>query len=264
MSHQIFIKLPASKTRKKVICKCNVCKGKKEPCDPRTRYAYIEKYGICEDLVDSSELQANIPSSADPQIESSCTSLADIFSHNLLDLDFQEEPFLVNKKDKKKAKSIIRELPDIDIILETLNISDYEEEVAEIEPKSDNEETIMDYSAPDIENGDEEVFKNIDNLDNSFGWILIWILRYQQRYRLPDTATESLVKFMHYLLTYLDQDQFNNFPESLYLAQKLMGLGLHINNYTPCSACDKLYEPSNVTTKKPEQIPICLYCTFAE
>ena len=58
----------------------------------------------------------------------------------------------------------------------------------------------MDYSAPNIEN-EEEVF---DNLDNSFGWILIWILRYQQRYWLPDTATESLVKFMHYLLTYLD------------------------------------------------------------
>jgi len=31
----------------------------------------------------------------------------------------------------------------------------------------------MDYSAPSIEKEDEEVFKNIDNLDNSFGWILI-------------------------------------------------------------------------------------------
>jgi len=69
---------------------------------------------------------------------------------------------------------------------------------------------------------------------------------------------------MHYLLIYLDKNQFNNFPESLYLTRKLMGLGLHINNYTPCPACDKLYEPSKVITKKPEQIPICLYCTFVE
>ena len=178
----------------------------------------VKKYEIWKDVVNLSELQANIPSSADPQIESSCTSLANTSSHNLLDLDFQEEPFLVNKKDKKKAKSIIREQPDIDIILETLNISDYEEEVAEIKPENNNEETIMDYSASDIKNGDKEVFENIDNLDNSFGWILIWILKYQQRYWLSDTATESLVKFMHYLLTYLDQDQFNNFSESLYLA----------------------------------------------
>ncbi|CAG8849128.1 8715_t:CDS:1, partial [Racocetra persica] len=137
-------------------------------------------------------------------------------------------------------------------------------EVAEIEPDSDDEETIMDYSASDIENEDEEEFEHIDNLDNSFGWILIWILRYQQRYRLPDTATESLVKFIHYLLTYLDQDQFKNFSKSLYLARKLMGLGLRINNYATCSACDRLYEPSKVTTKKPKQIPMCLYCTFVE
>ncbi|CAG8768136.1 24254_t:CDS:1, partial [Racocetra persica] len=39
---------------------------------------------------------------------------------------------------------------------------------AEIEPESDDEETIMDYSAPDIENGDEKKFDHIDNLDNSF------------------------------------------------------------------------------------------------
>ncbi|CAG8830878.1 25195_t:CDS:1, partial [Gigaspora rosea] len=78
-----------------------------------------------------------------------------------------EESFIVEKKDKKKAKTIIREQPDINIILETLNISDYEEEVAEIEPENDDEKTIMDYSAPDIENEDE-VFENIDNLDNSF------------------------------------------------------------------------------------------------
>ncbi|CAG8835322.1 11930_t:CDS:1, partial [Racocetra persica] len=40
--------------------------------------------------------------------------------------------------------------------------------VAEIEPKSDDEETIIDYSAPDIKNGDEKEFKHIDNFDNSF------------------------------------------------------------------------------------------------
>ncbi|CAG8805435.1 14864_t:CDS:1, partial [Racocetra persica] len=56
---------------------------------------------------------------------------------------------------------------------------------------------------------------------------------------------------------------FQNFPESLYLAQKLMGLGLRINNYTTCSACNKLYDPDKVT-RKLEQIPIFLYCNFVE
>ncbi|CAG8851007.1 505_t:CDS:1, partial [Racocetra persica] len=39
--------------------------------------------------------------------------------------------------------------------------------VAEIESESD-EETIMDYFAPDIKNKDKEEFEHIDNLDNSF------------------------------------------------------------------------------------------------
>ncbi|CAG8830483.1 26763_t:CDS:1, partial [Racocetra persica] len=39
---------------------------------------------------------------------------------------------------------------------------------AEIEPESDDEKTIIDYSAPDIENRDEEEFEHIDNFDNSF------------------------------------------------------------------------------------------------
>ncbi|CAG8764433.1 25809_t:CDS:2, partial [Racocetra persica] len=109
---------------------------------------------------------------------------------------------------------------------------------AEIEPESD-EKIIIDYSAPDIENGDEEEFEHIDNLDNSFGWILIWILRYQQRYWLPDIATESLVKFIHFLLTDFNQDQFKNFPKSLYLAKKLMSLEY------PNHTISKIRQPCN-------------------
>ena len=122
-----------------------------------------------------------MPPSTNFQIERSSTLLSNISLFTLIDLNFQEESFLVTKKDRKKAKAIIREQPDIDIILESLNLSDYEE-VAEIEPESDDEKSMLDYSAPDVEDEDKEIFEDIDNLDNSFGWILIWILRYQQRY----------------------------------------------------------------------------------
>ena len=218
MSHKIFIKLPASKTRKKVNCTCKVCKGEKEPCDPRTRDAHIERYGVCEELVGSTEPQVDFPSPTDPHIEGSGTSETDILFPTLIDISLQEESFLVVKKDRKKTKVIIREQSDIDLALETLNASDSEEEITEVEPESDDEDTILDYSAPDIENGDEKIFEDIENLDQDFGQILIWILRYQQRYRLADTATESLIKFMHFLLTDLDQNQFKNFPPLLYLA----------------------------------------------
>ncbi|CAG8748238.1 16113_t:CDS:1, partial [Dentiscutata heterogama] len=96
----------------------------------------------------------------------SSISLINISSPTLLDPEFQKS-FLVTKNKRKKMKAIIREQPDIDIVLEILNISN-NEEVAEIEPNSDDEETIIDYSASDIENEDKEEFEYIDNLDNSF------------------------------------------------------------------------------------------------
>ena len=37
-----------------------------------------------------------------------------------------------------------------------------------------------------------------------------------------------------------------------------------MNNYATCSACNRLYEPNKVMTKKLRQIPICFYCTFVE
>ncbi|CAG8843549.1 6938_t:CDS:1, partial [Racocetra persica] len=80
--------------------------------------------------------------------------------------------------------------------------------ITEIEPESDDEDTILDYLASDIDSSNEENFEDIRNLNQDFGWILIWILRYQQRYRLADITTESLIKFIYFLLTYLDQNQF--------------------------------------------------------
>ncbi|CAG8496616.1 5724_t:CDS:1, partial [Dentiscutata heterogama] len=69
------------------------------------------------------------------------------------------------------------EQPDINIVFETLDNSDYKE-VTEIKPESNNnKKTIIDYFASNIESSDEKIFKNIENLEN-FSWILIWILKY--------------------------------------------------------------------------------------
>ena len=84
---QIFIKLPASKTRKKIICICNMCRGKKEPCNLWTRDTYIEKYGICKELV-SPEPQADTVPTTNSQIGESGTSLPDISSPTLIDFGF--------------------------------------------------------------------------------------------------------------------------------------------------------------------------------
>ncbi|CAG8545876.1 4355_t:CDS:2, partial [Dentiscutata heterogama] len=111
---------------------------KKESCDLQTKDAHIAKYVICKELLSSYESHHNIPSPTDPQIGPS-------------------------------MKAIIREQPYIDIVFKTLNISDNKEEVAKIESNSNYEKTIIDYSAPNIENEDKKEFEHINNLDNSFG-----------------------------------------------------------------------------------------------
>ncbi|CAG8683738.1 16697_t:CDS:1, partial [Cetraspora pellucida] len=71
-------------------------------------------------------------------------------------------------KDKRKKKAIIREQPYIDLVEENLATSDYDEEVIEIEPESDDEDIMLDYSTPDIKSSEEEIFEDIGNHDKRF------------------------------------------------------------------------------------------------
>ncbi|CAG8699229.1 34304_t:CDS:1, partial [Racocetra persica] len=41
--------------------------------------------------------------------------------------------------------------------------------ITEIEPESDDEDTILDYSASDINSSNEENFEDIRNLNQDFG-----------------------------------------------------------------------------------------------
>ncbi|CAG8784428.1 6636_t:CDS:1, partial [Cetraspora pellucida] len=74
------------------------------------------------------------------------------------------------------------EQQNIDLVEKNLATSDYAEEVIEIEPKSDDKDIMLDYSTSDIESSEEEIFEDIGNHNEKFSWILIWILKYQQRY----------------------------------------------------------------------------------
>src|SRR5207247_10733245 len=49
-------------------------------------------------------------------------------------------------------------------------------------------------------------------------WILIWIFKYQARFRLSDVAIDSLIKFFQQVLMDADQMRFKDFPSSLHTA----------------------------------------------
>jgi hypothetical protein len=62
---------------------------------------------------------------------------------------------------------------------------------------SDDEIPIEQFTAPDFNDFDFESDNGSPdaNLDSNNLWILLWILKYQARFRLPDVAIDSLVKF---------------------------------------------------------------------
>jgi hypothetical protein len=86
--------------------------------------------------------------------------------------------------------------------------------------------------------------------------MVYWILKYQERHRLSDTATNSLIKFIRYLLISIDRNTYSKFPTSLYMARRLFGVGEQIIKYATCQKCCKLYSIKDLPTNKP------YYCTF--
>ena len=102
---------------------------------------------------------------------------------------------------------------------------------------SDGDDSSDDNDGSEGDGNDEtNIFKNYSSLDYNFpenfndsqnideDWIIIFILKFQTRFRLPDTAIDTLIKFVNHVLTGLDYDQFKNFLTSLYTARKKVGL----------------------------------------
>src|SRR5207249_688627 len=71
-------------------------------------------------------------------------------------------------------------------------------------------------------------------IGTSLCMIVYWILKYQERYRLSDVATNLLIKFIRYLLISHDKNTYLTFPTSLYMARKLFGIGDQIIKYATC------------------------------
>ena len=105
------------------------------------------------------------------------------------------------------------------------------------------DEIFEDYSPPPYQGPDMEEESTIDK---QFSWILLWIMTFRIRFNISETATESLIKFMKLVLVEIDGEDFSKFPNSLYLARKILGLKDQFRILVPCPKCHKLYERQEV------------------
>ena len=113
--------------------------------------------------------------------------------------------------------------------------------------ESNNESTaevFEDYSSPPYQ--DDPDIEEETTINDRFSWILLWIMMFRIKFNISETATESLIKFMKLVLTEIGDNTFSEFPDSLYLARKVLGLKDHFHLFVPCPKCHKLYRKQEV------------------
>jgi hypothetical protein len=71
-------------------------------------------------------------------------------------------------------------------------------------------------------------------------------MKFRTRFNLPGTATESLIKFLKLVLTEIGGADFNEFPDSLYMAKNILGLKEQFQSFVVCPKCHKLYNKQEV------------------
>ncbi|GBC24892.2 uncharacterized protein LOC114575947 [Rhizophagus irregularis DAOM 181602=DAOM 197198] len=124
---------------------------------------------------------------------------------------------------------------------------------------------IEEFTAPDFNDLelDHEYFDMNINFNDS--WILLWIFKYQARFRVPDVAIESLIKFFRMVLLNTDRTRFENFSTSFYMAKKLLGINKRNRTCVVCSECNILYKISEILPGNPQnETNTGFQCTYVE
>src|SRR5581483_6061826 len=262
-----------SNSRQHIACDCNICKGSK--VDPRTRQTHISERELpvrneLSDMVaGGSQINVlNVPMDLDE------INISDSNSDNDDSRNEQEFNFLVTRPNKPKRQSqsssrggnrnIIYPIVLIEHVLNSLN-SDEEENIDESDLDEDSDEELedssgkhVDFDAPEYDDNDEGAESSIPDINSGFAWIVYWIFKFQERYRLADTAIDSLIKFIRRMLMVVDKDTYSKFPTSLYMANKLFGISDQSIKYATCKKCCKLYAIKDLPTDIP------YHCTFQD
>lgn len=272
-----------TKVRNKVRCDCKECNGKYVEERTRKRHAELESHlatsvsGFVPFLPFSGnnrEESANttLEISHSPIAEGSLRkiSLAGQEELNLSDdtyepvfADFEKYASQKKRRRQDQFRAVIDDQHDIESD-QTSNLSSgdesFNEPVDEYESESDislenmclsddnsddEEILIEEFTAPDL-SSDSEPNTTDTNVDYPDSWILIWIFKYQERFRLSEVATNALIKFFWQVLQDADRIRFKDFPPSSYTARNLLKINKRSKNYAVCPSCNKLYNVATI------------------
>ena len=286
-----------TRTRTKVYCFCIKCNGKL--VDPRTKSKHELKHKKCADnnfdnnyqeagpsnaAVDNNVMECDplpdqLPEVIEPLFERNCSFLtkkipvyklaklqmirkgkiSDLVLENLLPdneknmNDDQDRDFGDEEEDRDSG-----DFEDEEEDRDSGDFEDNDDEDSDSEDFEDDDDEEVNFASTDFDDGEPNL-PNID-INYNYTWIVLWILQYQQRYKLPNVAIDSLFKFLRSFLLTIDRNKFLSFPSSLYMAKETLGLYTNIIKYAACNKCHKLYDINEISNKT--EIPTCSFINY--
>jgi len=276
----------STKTRNKVRCDCKTCNGRL--VDERTRNRHAELENRLASRVSGFE-PANNPLFSNSSIPNpSATPDQSNITNTTLDIDYgpviegsesrnlpndaNYEPVFVdfeqhNIPQKKRRRQ--NQFRETEVILDdqhnevsnsssgesfdrSVNKDESESDIPSDNDDlflSDNEIPVEQFTAPDYDSNSESEYPDT-NIRFADSWILVWLFKYQARFRLSDVAIDALIKFFQQVLKDADQARFERFPSSAYTARKLLQFGKRSKIYAVCPSCNALYNTAKVVAEE--------------
>ena len=93
------------------------------------------------------------------------------------------------------------------------------------------------FVSPEIDDDNDEVFVMESLNDAIDSEIIIWVFKFQQRFKLSDIALEALIKYLRTVLIRFNKQQFEEFSTSLYKAKKLLKIFQPKMQLAVCTNC---------------------------
>ncbi|CAG8655027.1 6474_t:CDS:2, partial [Paraglomus brasilianum] len=114
------------------------------------------------------------------------------------------------------------------------------------------------------DNEDDDVTFNSTEMEH-FMWIILFLFKMQVHFKIPTTHIDIFIKFLRIILIDIDKQRFASFPNSIYVARKLIHLRDLFKTYVSCSKCHTLYDlRQTVNYKQDGQLAIrkCSHIEF--
>lgn len=103
------------------------------------------------------------------------------------------------------------------------------------------------FSGPPPNRYDPFDFKFPDD-DSPCFWVIVAILKFQERFRLSEVATNALFQIFRIVLLRANPAEFNDFPTTLHVAKRRTQLVPKFDRLVACPKCHKLYMERDIRT----------------